>query len=185
MIQLLDEVTIGQIAAGEVVERPISVVKELVENALDAGARTIAVSVERGGIDRILVRDDGLGIAPQDLPLAVRRHATSKLAGPDGLNSIATLGFRGEGLAAIAAVARTRVVSRRAAFEIAAAVEAFGESVETLDPVAAPIGTSVDVRELFANVPARREYLRGPAAEFARISNFLAMLALGYPDVRF
>src|SRR5580692_5877393 len=108
VIRLLDATTIGQIAAGEVIERPFSVVKELVENALDAGASTIDVAVTRGGIDAIEVRDDGEGIPPGDLPLALRRHATSKLIAADGLTHVGTLGFRGEGLASVAAVAQVR-----------------------------------------------------------------------------
>ena len=171
-IRLLDRITVGQIAAGEVVERPLSVVKELVENALDAGARRIAVSVERGGLDAVDVLDDGLGIRPEELELAFARHATSKLGDATDLNRIATLGFRGEGLASIAAVARVRLVSRTSSDDVGYAVDAFETDVTSPEPLAAPPGTRVTVRDLFANVPARREYLRTPAAEFARISNF-------------
>lgn len=185
MIRLLDETTVGQIAAGEVVERPLSVVKELVENALDAGATRIAVSVTRGGLETIEVADDGLGIAPAELPLAFARHATSKLAVAADLERVATLGFRGEGLASIAAVARVRAVSRTAGSEIGFGVDAHANDVSEAVPLAAPPGTRVSVRDLFGNVPARREYLRSPAAEFARISTFLSTLALGYPEVSF
>jgi DNA mismatch repair protein MutL len=184
-IRVLDDLTVGQIAAGEIVERPLSVVKELVENALDAGATRIAVAIEHGGLDLIDVSDDGVGIEREQLPLAPQRHATSKLRGAEGLESIATLGFRGEGLAAIAAIARVRILSRPAAEQVAHAVDAFEQSVGEPEPVAAPVGTRVIVRDLFANVPVRREYLRSASAEFARISTFLATLSLRYPAVTF
>jgi DNA mismatch repair protein MutL len=184
-IRLLDPATIGQIAAGEVIERPASVVKELVENALDAGARRIAVRVAGGGLAEIDVADDGSGIPPGEVATAVLRHATSKLDGAAALQSIRTLGFRGEGLASVVAVARTTVASRTAAHDIATAVDAFGESVGAPYPVAGPPGTRVVVRDLFANVPARRAFLRTPGAEFARIAQWLATMALAYPDVGF
>jgi len=184
-IALLDETTVAQIAAGEVVERPLSVVKELVENALDAGAARVSVSVQRGGVDVIEVADDGLGIAPEELGLALTAHATSKLRDASGLGAIATLGFRGEGLASIAAAARVRLISRRAGAQTAHAVDAFEQHVSAPEPLAAPLGTRVIVRDLFANIPVRREYLRSASAEFARISTFLASLALQYPAVTF
>jgi len=185
MIRLLDETTVGQIAAGEVIERPLSVVKELVENALDAGARRIVVAISRGGLDAIDVADDGAGIAPDQMHLAFARHATSKLARAEDLERISSLGFRGEGLASIAAVARVRLISRTAESDVGFAVDAHGGDVGAPEPVAAPPGTRVVVTELFGNVPVRREYVRTPSAEFARISSFLATLALGYPDVAF
>ena len=185
MIRLLDETTVGAIAAGEVVERPLSVVKELVENALDAGATSVTVDVRHGGLDAIDVRDDGTGIARADLQLAFARHATSKLRCAGDLERIDTLGFRGEGLASIAAVARVRLVSRGQGDDIGYAVDAHGASVTAPEPVAAALGTRVTVEALFANVPVRREYVRSPGAEFARISTFLATLALGYPQVAF
>lgn len=185
MIRLLDETTVGAIAAGEVVERPLSVVKELVENALDAGATRIAVAVRRGGLDAIEVADDGAGVLRDDLRLAFARHATSKLASADDLERIATLGFRGEGLASIAAVARVRLVSRTANDEVGYAVAAHGLDVSVPEPVAAAPGTRVTVEALFANVPVRREYVRSSGAEFTRISIYLATLALGYPQVTF
>ena len=185
MIRLLDETTVGQIAAGEVVERPLSVVKELVENALDAGATRVSVAVSRGGLESIEVADDGAGIDPADLPLAFARHATSKLVRAADLERVMTLGFRGEGLASIAAVARVRLISRTAVSEVAYAVDAHGLEVTQAEPLAAAAGTRVVVTDLFANVPARREYLRAPSAEFARISSFLATLSLGYPSVTF
>ena len=185
MIRLLDPETIGQIAAGEVIERPLSVVKELVENALDADANRIAVRVRGGGLAEIEVADDGVGIAPDDLPLALMRHATSKIADARGLTHVDTLGFRGEGLASIAAVARVTIVSRTADAEVATAIDAHGEEIGEPRPMAGPPGTRAIVRDLFANVPVRREYLRSPAAEFTRIASWLATLALAYPLVAF
>jgi DNA mismatch repair protein MutL len=185
VIRLLDSETIGQIAAGEVIERPLSVVKELVENALDADATRIAVRVRCGGLAEIEVADDGVGIAPDDLPLAVTRHATSKLADAAGLTRVDTLGFRGEGLASIAAVAKVTIVSRTAGAEVPTALDAHADELGEPRPVAGPPGTRVIVRELFGNVPVRREYLRSPAAEFARIGAWLATLALAYPHVGF
>jgi DNA mismatch repair protein MutL len=185
MIRLLDETTVGQIAAGEVVERPLSVVKELVENALDAGATRVSVAVSSGGLEAIEVSDDGTGVEPAEMELAFARHATSKLAAAGDLERIATLGFRGEGLASIASVARVRLISRTAGSDVGYAVDAQAGSVTAPEPVAAAPGTRVVVRDLFANVPVRREYVRSPAAEFGRISTFLATLALGYPQVAF
>jgi DNA mismatch repair protein MutL len=174
---------VGQIAAGEVVERPLSVVKELVENSIDAGAARVAVRVRGGGLAEIEVADDGTGIVAEELPLALRRHATSKLRESAGLFDVRTLGFRGEGLAAIAAVARVSVISRRACDQIASSVEAHGEEIGPVMPVPGPLGTRVVVRDLFANVPARREYMRAPGTEFARIASWLATLSLAYPEV--
>jgi DNA mismatch repair protein MutL len=185
VIHVLDPQTIGQIAAGEVIERPASVVKELVENAVDAGAKRITVSIERGGVDRIEVIDDGIGIPPSDLALAVRRHATSKLAAASDLESVGTLGFRGEGLASIAAVARLEIVSRQAGSDVGARVAAHAERATEIEPCAAPIGTTVRAVALFENVPVRREYLRSPGAEFSRISAWLATFALAYPQITF
>ncbi|HZZ64400.1 MAG TPA: DNA mismatch repair endonuclease MutL [Candidatus Baltobacteraceae bacterium] len=185
MIQVLDPQTIGQIAAGEVVERPLSVVKEMVENAVDAGAKRIDVTLEEGGIALVEVVDDGTGIAPEDLPLAVRRHATSKLRAAGDLESIDTLGFRGEGLASIAAVSRLEIVSRTPQAQIGARVAAHAEIAGVVEATAAPIGTRVIARDLFANVPVRREYLRSAGAEFNRISGWLSTFALAYPGITF
>ncbi len=185
MIRLLDPETIGQIAAGEVIERPVSVVKELVENALDAGATRIAVRVRGGGLAEIEVADDGAGIAPGELRLALMRHATSKLGAADELARVGTLGFRGEGLASIAAVAHVTIVSRAGAADVATAIDAHAEAIAEPRPLAGPPGTRVVVRDLFGNVPVRREYLRSPAAEFSRIASWLATLSLAYPHVAF
>jgi DNA mismatch repair protein MutL len=184
-IRQLDAVTIGQIAAGEMIERPASVVKELVENAVDAGATRVTVVLERGGVELVEVIDDGSGIAPADLPLAVRRHATSKLTAATDLESIATLGFRGEGLASIAAVARLELVSRQSSAQVGARLTAHGETVGAIEPAAAPAGTRIRAAALFENVPVRREYLRSASAEFNRISSWLTSFALAYPAVTF
>jgi DNA mismatch repair protein MutL len=181
----LDAVTIGQIAAGEIIERPASVVKELVENAVDAGASRIAVILERGGIDSIEVVDDGAGVDRAELPLAVRRHATSKLAAAGDLESIATLGFRGEGLASIAAVSQLEIVSRTPSDDVGARLRAHAERADAVEPAPSPPGTRVRVEDLFVNVPVRREYLRSPQSEFNRISSWLSSFALAYPQVTF
>lgn len=185
MIRLLDPETIGQIAAGEVIERPVSVVKELVENALDAGASRIVVRIQGGGLDAIEVIDDGDGISSRELSMAVRRHATSKLGAAGDLAQVATLGFRGEGLASIASVARLEITSRTREAQIGAKIAAHAESAGEVEPVAAPSGTRVVARELFANVPVRRDFLRSPVAEFTRISTWLGTLALAYANVTF
>ena len=184
-IRVLDEATIANIAAGEVIERPVSVVKELVENSLDAGAKNIAVEVVDGGRALISVADDGAGIPVEDLPLALARHATSKLATVDDLLAVRTLGFRGEGLASIAAAGQVDIVSRVQGAEFGARVEAQGTWIGQPAQIAAPPGTKVVVRDLFATIPARRRFLKGQRAEFARISAYLSQLALGWPDVGF
>jgi DNA mismatch repair protein MutL len=184
-IRELDAVTVGQIAAGEIIDRPASVVKELVENAVDAGATRITVNVRRGGVDLIEVIDDGVGIPAEELHLAARRHATSKLIAAADLESIATLGFRGEGLASIAAVSRLEIVSREQHAPIAQRVTVHAERIGPAEPAAAPEGTRVSAAGLFENVPVRREYLRSPSAEFNRISSWLSSFALAYPQISF
>ncbi|MBC5828857.1 MAG: DNA mismatch repair endonuclease MutL [Candidatus Eremiobacteraeota bacterium] len=185
MITLLDERTVGEIAAGEVIERPLSVVKELVENAVDAGASRISVWLQDGGLALIQVLDNGCGIRADELRLAVARHATSKLRQASDLHSVATLGFRGEGLASIAAVAKLRIISRVADREIGGVVQAHGEEFSSIEPVAAPLGTCIEARDLFANVPVRREYLRAPSSEFARVAAWLSTFSLAYPHITF
>ncbi|MCX2727201.1 DNA mismatch repair endonuclease MutL [Thermomicrobium sp. 4228-Ro] len=180
----LDEATVRRIAAGEVVERPASVVKELVENALDAGARTIRVEVVAGGRELIRVQDDGCGIPAEELPLAVERHATSKLRRFEDLARLASYGFRGEALAAISAVSDFEIASRPSEASHGGRLRVrFGKSGR-IEPVGMPVGTIVTVRDLFANVPARRRFLRQDATETAYIHRVLAALALARPDVR-
>lgn len=184
-IHVLDAHTANQIAAGEVVERPSSVVKELVENALDAGSDRIVVEVEDGGRKLIRVSDNGCGIAAGELRLAFDRHATSKLASIDDLDSLTTLGFRGEALPSIASVARLTMVTRVAA-ELAGASIAFaGGTVEDESDAAAPVGTTVTVRDLFYNTPAREKFMKSPASELARIVEVVSAAALAHPRVAF
>ena len=184
-IRVLPSELVDQIAAGEVIERPASVVKELVENSLDSGARRIEIDVERGGIGLIRIRDDGCGIAADELPVAVSRHATSKIASLDDLESVGTLGFRGEALPSIGSVSRLRIASHPAAAEHGAEITVDGGAVSAVRPAAHPAGTTIEVRELFFNVPARRKFVRSDSTELGHIVRLVERLALSRFDVTF
>ena len=176
---------INQIAAGEVIERPSSVVKELVENSLDAGATRIEVDIEQGGSRLIRIRDDGGGIEPDDLQLAVASHATSKIRSFDDLEHVASMGFRGEALASVSSVARFALTSRARGQDTAFRIEVDGGRMQAARPAQHPQGTSVEVRDLFYNVPARRKFLRAERTEFAHIDDLLKSLALARGSVEF
>lgn len=183
LIHKLEENVIQKIAAGEVVERPASVIKELAENSLDAGATAITVELEEGGLVLLRVTDNGKGIAPEDVPLALERHATSKLQTEEDLNALLTLGFRGEALYSIAAVSRLELCSRTAGQE---GTRLHNEGGKTHSgPFGCPDGTSITVRNLFYNTPARRKFLKKPTAETSGALDLLSRLALSRPDVAF
>lgn len=185
-IQLLSPRLANQIAAGEVVERPASVVKELLENGVDSGATQLDVEVEAGGVKLMRVRDNGCGIGKDDLALALSRHATSKIVELDDLEAVATLGFRGEALASISSVSRLQLTSNTADQECAWSVKAEGRDMTTdISPAAHPQGTTVEVRDLFFNTPARRKFLRTENTEYSRIDDVLKRLAMSNFSVGF
>jgi DNA mismatch repair protein MutL len=184
-IRSLPELLVNQIAAGEVVERPASALKELLENSLDAGARSVAVELAEGGVRCLRVVDDGAGIEPDDLPLAVARFATSKIATLQDLERAATLGFRGEALASIGAVARLSIVSRREGARHAWRIACEAGEVSAPEPAAISAGTAVEVEDLYFNTPARRKFLKSEATEFARCEEAFVRIALSRPDVAF
>ena len=184
-IRLLDTHTIEQLRAGEVIERPASIVKELVENAIDAGARSISVSITKGGIDEIVVRDDGRGLTPADAPLAFQRHATSKIQSSNDLFLLTTLGFRGEALASIAAVTQVELLSRTTDAIEGVRVRAGGSAPIETTPAGCPQGTTVTTRHLFFNTPPRRAFLKSPTAEGHQVHEIVIALALSQPSIHF
>jgi DNA mismatch repair protein MutL len=184
-IRQLPPSVVNKIAAGEVIERPASVVKELVENSLDAGATRIDVTVEQGGVELIRVVDDGCGVAADEIALAVESHATSKIRDADDLFRVGTLGFRGEALASIAAVSRLVFRSRPAEADLAYELEVVGGKTEPLRPAGGPCGTMVEVRQLFFNTPVRQKFLRTTQTEMGHLTEALARLAVAHPQVHF
>jgi DNA mismatch repair protein MutL len=184
-IRQLSETMINQIAAGEVIERPASVVKELIENSLDAGATRITVTIELGGKKLLRVEDDGDGMDPEDARLALERHATSKISSPEDLDAIRTLGFRGEALPSIASVSHFVLRTRARGSATGTEIRVNGGTIASEQEVGAPEGTCIDVADLFYNLPARRKFLKSDTAEAAQISRLVTQMALGYPEVGF
>ena len=184
-IQQLSPHVADLIAAGEVVERPASVVKELLENAVDAGAQSVTVEMKNGGMTYLRVSDDGCGIAPSELPTAFLRHATSKLRTAEDLAAIGTLGFRGEALASIASVARVEVLTRTAADECASLYRIEGGEEQPIEPGARGVGTTIRVCDLFFNTPARMKFLKKDSSEGTFVADIMGHVALSHPEVSF
>src|SRR5581483_4928309 len=183
-IRVLSDLTINQIAAGEVIENPASVVKELVENAIDAGARRVKIETLGGGFQLLKISDDGTGMSPDDAALSLERHATSKISDADDLNSLATMGFRGEALASIAAISKLRLLTATDSSP-AVELEAEGGKISHAGPSSRSRGTTLEVRSLFFNVPARKKFQKSPAASSAEITKMVTQLALAHPEVGF
>jgi DNA mismatch repair protein MutL len=182
-IQLLPDQLISQIAAGEVVERPASALKELLENSLDAGSTDIQVALLQGGIKQMRIADNGIGVAKEDLALALKRHATSKIATLEDLESVASLGFRGEALASIASISRTQLLSRQQESKHAWRIASEGSDISAIEPAALDAGTIVEVSDLYFNTPARRKFLKTEATEFGHCEDVFNRIALSRPDV--
>jgi len=184
-IEQLPDHLINQIAAGEVIERPASIVKELIENSLDAGATRIQIDLEQGGLERIRVRDNGHGISSSEMPLALSRHATSKIASMQDLEAVLTMGFRGEALPSIASVSRLTLSARVEDEEHGATIRYRHDGDVDQQPTAHPVGSTVDVESLFYNVPARRKFMRTPRTEYTRSESVVKTLAMAHPDCAF
>lgn len=184
-IQVLDQVTIDKIAAGEVIERPASVVKELAENAIDAGATSVTIEIKEGGISYIRIADNGCGIAREEVPSAFLRHSTSKIRSVDDLVHIGSLGFRGEALSSIAAVSQVELVTKTKADTFGTSYRIAGGKEESLDDAGAPDGTTFLIRQLFYNTPARRKFLKTPMTEASHVGELVTRLALSHPEISF
>ena len=184
-IVLLDDLTINQIAAGEVIERPANVVKELVENSIDALATMISIEIENGGITSIRITDNGKGIAPDDVEIAFERHATSKIRSADDLVKVMTMGFRGEALASIAAIAKVELITRTKDSEIGTKIVVEGGNIIEKEECGAPLGTTIIVRELFYNTPVRYKFLKKDFTEGGYIEAAVEKIALINPNISF
>ncbi len=185
VIKILDTHTINKIAAGEVVERPFSVVKELVENSIDAKASSITVEIKNGGIDFIRITDNGIGIPKEEVEIAFLRHATSKIKTSDDLIKVLTLGFRGEALASIASISHVELITKTSEDITGKRVEVAGGKITSSEEIACPNGTTLIIRHIFYNVPARKEFLGNSSVEGAKISDYMTRLALGHPEISF
>ena len=184
-IQVLDQITIDKIAAGEVIERPASIVKELAENAIDAGASAIVIEIKEGGISFIRITDNGCGIAKEDVSNAFLRHSTSKIRSVDDLMDIHTLGFRGEALSSIAAVSRVELITKTRENDFGITYRIEGGKEISIEETGAPDGTTFLVRQLFYNTPARRKFLKTPMTEASHVADLVTRLALSHPEISF
>jgi len=184
-IKILPEILANKIAAGEVVERPSSVVKELIENSIDAKSRRITIEIEKGGRNLIRVSDDGTGMKKDDALLAIERYATSKIKNDSDLFSISTLGFRGEALPSIASVSRFSIITCELSSDIGTKINIEGGQIKSVQEIGAPKGTMINVKQLFYNIPARRKFLKTINTEMGHIADIVSSIALGHPDIYF
>ena len=182
-IQVLDQITIDKIAAGEVIERPASIIKELVENAIDAGASAVTVEIKEGGISFIRITDNGCGIPKEEVPLAFLRHSTSKIRSVDDLTTVASLGFRGEALSSIAAIAQVELITKTKDEVTGTRYRIEGGAEKAIEDTGAPDGTTFLVHQIFYNTPARRKFLKTPMTEASHVSELMTRLALSHPEV--